>query len=116
MDKRTYTPKAFSKMNQYHKSVLLQEVIDFLQPKPGKLYIDATIGGGGHSFEILKFGTKVLGIDRDPEAIEHINRQFQISNFKFQIGRDLILARGNFNNLAQIAKSAGFVKVDGILF
>ena len=103
-------------MNQYHKSVLLQEVIDFLQPKPGKLYIDATIGGGGHSFEILKFGTKVLGIDRDPEAIEHINRQFQISNFKFQIGRDLILARGNFNNLAQIAKSAGFVKVDGILF
>lgn len=45
-------------MNNYHVPVLLREIIDFLQIKKGKKYIDATIGGGGHSLEILKRGEK----------------------------------------------------------
>lgn len=103
-------------MNQYHKSVLLGEVIDFLQPKPGKLYIDATIGGGGHSFELLKYGAKVLGIDRDPEAIEHVEKEVISHKSKVRIGKDLILVNGNFNKIGEIAKFYGFTKVDGIVF
>ena len=81
---------------KYHTSALLQEIIQFLDPKPDKRIIDATIGGGGHTFEILEKGAKVVGIDSDPDAIEHVRNQFQIStrprpsrdevgNFKFQM-------------------------------
>lgn len=96
-------------MNLAHVSVLKREAIKFLNVvKPGKLYIDATAGGGGHTEEILKLGGKVLAIDRDPEAIKHIKNQFK--NCK------LILAQGNFSNISQIAQSHGFTSVDGILF
>lgn len=92
----------------FHTPVLLDEVIDFLNPSPGKTYIDATIGGAGHTFALLKKGAKVLGIDRDPDAIahvrEHINSQL------------LTLAQGNFSKIGEIARSNGFIKVDGILF
>ena len=92
----------------YHKSVLLQEVVKFLDPKPGKVFIDATIGGGGHTEELLKHGSKVLGIARDPEAISYVLD-------KWKIAENLILAHGNFSQIAQIAKDNGFADVDGIL-
>ena len=98
---------------KYHTPVLLQEVIKFLDPKPDQKFIDATIGGGGHTFEILKRGAKVLGIDRDPQSIEHINKEIQNSKFE---GRNLILIQGNFAKIGEIARSNGFTKVDGILF
>ena len=98
---------------KYHIPALLQKVIEFLDPKPDKKFIDATIGGGGHTLEILKRGGKVLGIDRDPEAIKHIKREVQSSRFKFQ---SLISAQGNFANIGEIAKSNGFTNVGGILF
>lgn len=120
-------------MNGFHTSVLTKEVIDFLRPSKGKLFIDATAGGGGHTFELLRRGAKVLALDRDPEAIEHIKSNInyhvkdplrseasevrqrrQISNIK--IGRDLILVRGNFNRVGEIAKANGFGAVSGILF
>lgn len=93
----------------YHAPVLLQTVLDFLRPKPGDLFIDATIGGGGHTEGILKKGAKVLGIDRDPEAIEHIKRELKI-------GENLRLAKGNFSDIGQIARENGFGKVNGIIF
>lgn len=110
----------------YHTPVLLQTVLDFTNPKPGDLFIDTTVGGGGHTFEILKRGARILGIDRDPEAIEHVTKKCQMSlstrnslkasNVKYQIGEDLVLAQGNFSNIGQIARANGFNKVDGILF
>lgn len=100
----------------YHTPVLLQEILKFLDPGPGKLFIDATCGGGGHTQALLESGAKVLGIDRDPEAIEHIKKQFKILNFKFKIGRDLILVNSNFNQIRDIAIQNGFNSVDGILF
>ena len=103
-------------MSQYHQSVLLQEAIKFLNVKPQHLYIDATIGGGGHTRQILRRGGKVLGIDSDPESIAHLNIKFKIENLKLKIGEDLILAQGNFNRIADIARSHGFSKVSGILF
>lgn len=103
-------------MSQYHESVLLQEAIKFLNVKPQHLYIDATIGGGGHARQILRRGGKVLGIDRDPESIAHLNKKFRSENLKLKIGEDLILVQRNFNRITDIARSHGFSKVSGILF
>lgn len=100
----------------YHEPVLLQTVLEFIDPKPGNLFIDATVGGGGHTREILKRGAKVLGIDRDPEAIEHIKHELEIGNLKLEIGENLRLARGNFSDIGQIARENGFGKVNGIIF
>lgn len=96
-------------MKNFHTSVLLNEAIDFLDVKQGNLYIDATAGGGGHTFEILKRGGNVLAIDRDPEAIRHIKNQFQI-------GKDLVIVESNFNRIFQLAIENGFGHVSGILF
>ena len=96
-------------MKKYHQSVLLRESIDLLNVKKGDLYIDATAGGGGHTFEILKLGAKVLAIDRDPEAIEHIKNQFKIE-------KNLRVVNGNFSNIEKIAKENAFENVSGIIF
>ena len=96
-----------------HEPVLLQEVIKYLDPKPQEKFIDATVGLGGHTFKILAQGAKVLGIDRDPQAIEHIKKEVQGSRIKVQ---NLILVQGNFANIGQIAKNKSFFKVSGILF
>ena len=103
-------------MSQFHKSVLLKEVLEYLKPAPGKLFIDATAGGGGHTFELLALGAKVLAIDRDQEAIEHIKSEVRSRKSEVKIGEDLILACSNFNKISEIAKRNGFKKVDGILF
>ncbi len=95
----------------FHTSVLLKEAIDGLKVQKGQKYIDATIGGGGHTKAILERGGLVLGIDQDPESIEFVkaNLKSQISNLK------LILHRGNFRQIEKIAKENGFEKVSGIL-
>ena len=96
-------------MNNYHTSVLLQEVLDYLELKRGKWYIDATLGGGGHTQAILERGCRVLGIDVDQDALNHV-RQRLGSN------EDLVLARGNFREIDTLAKEHGLEKVSGILF
>jgi 16S rRNA (cytosine1402-N4)-methyltransferase len=55
----------------YHRPVLAAEAIELLQPRPGGLIVDATCGGGGHSEAILRAGADVLGLDQDPDAIQH---------------------------------------------
>ncbi len=95
-------------MNNYHQSVLLKEAITGLRVEKNKEYIDATVGGGGHSFEILRMQGIVLGIDVDQEALEHIN--------KFGKPENLTLARGNFRDIDKIAADTNFDKVAGIIF
>ncbi len=101
-------------MDEFHTSVLQTEVATFLDVQEGKKYIDATLGGGGHTFEILKKGGRVLGIDVDEEAIDYV--KFRIQNSEFRIGQDVILARGNFKHIGEIARAHGFERVDGVLF
>ncbi|MFA6410222.1 MAG: 16S rRNA (cytosine(1402)-N(4))-methyltransferase RsmH [Candidatus Buchananbacteria bacterium] len=99
-------------MRNFHQPVMLGEVIHYLQPKAGDNFIDCTLGGGGHTEELLKRiapSGKVLGIDLDPLAIQ--TTQEAIKNHK---GR-LIIAKGNFSDLAQIVKENKFTKVKGIL-
>lgn len=99
-------------MNSFHKPVLLKEVIDNLGVKPEGIYIDATIGGGGHTEEILKRNARVLGIDQDQEALDFINkRRDKIIN-----SQNLTLVKGNFKDLDRIAHLHGFNKADGIIF
>jgi len=95
-----------------HTPVLLQKTVELLDPAPGKLFIDATCGFGGHTEELVKKGSKVLGIDRDPEAIGHLRKSLG-SRVK---SKRLTLVQGNFADIGQIAREAGFGKVDGILF
>lgn len=101
---------------EFHTPVLLQEVIKGLNVQPGKKYIDATLGGGGHAFEILKRGGKVLGIDVDEEAIEYVKSRIQSANWRIRIGKDVVLIRGNFRDVSEIAKEHGFDSVAGVLF
>jgi len=91
-----------------HIPVLQKEVLEYLNPKPNENFIDATIGGGGHALAILEKilpRGKVLGIDWDPEMIQHLKPS-----------GNLILVCDNFVNLKEIVKKKNFGKVSGILF
>ena len=95
-----------------HKSVLLQKAIDGLEIKSGDIFVDGTLGGGGHSEEVCKrFGdkVKVIGIDMDSEAILRAEKRLSDQNFK------AIFLQGNFRNIDAILNSAGIEKVDKIL-
>jgi len=61
----------------YHVPVMVREVVSYLQPERGGLYFDGTVGGGGHSEAILEAGetARVIGVDRDPEALEGAARR-----------------------------------------
>lgn len=102
-------------MNNYHKSVLLQEVLDLLAVKPGKQYIDATLGGGGHTAAILAAGGDVLGIDVDEDALKFVREKEGRKSEVESQGR-LVLAKGNFKDIAIVAREHGFNQIAGILF
>lgn len=96
----------------YHEPVLLTEVVDHLVTDCSGIYIDCTIGGGGHSIAILKRLTKhglLIGIDRDDEAITHARGR--LAPFKEQI----LLKRNSFSNLSAILEEERIQGVDGIL-
>ncbi|MBI4544566.1 MAG: 16S rRNA (cytosine(1402)-N(4))-methyltransferase RsmH [Gemmatimonadetes bacterium] len=80
----------------YHVPVLLREVLDFLDPARGGLYFDGTVGGGGHGEAILEAaGTRLLGVDRDPEALDAAARRLA----RFEERVDLV--QGNFADVAE---------------
>ena len=95
-----------------HVPVLLNEVIESLQLKPGFNIIDCTLGDGGHTEKILEHigpTGKVLGIDADPEAI--LQAKKYLYNFQDQVS----FARENFSELKKIATENNFFPVQGIL-
>ncbi|MBA7530875.1 Ribosomal RNA small subunit methyltransferase H [subsurface metagenome] len=95
-----------------HQPVLIKEVIELLQPRPGKILVDATIGSGGHSellLGLIESSGKLIGIDRDKETL-NIARE-RLKNYQTQ----LILLCDNFINLPHILKELDIEKVDGVL-
>ena len=101
-------------METQHVPVMLEEVLKYLQPEPGGHYIDGTLGGGGHTEAILERSApdgKVLGIDTDVEALARVRERLAES---VSSGR-LVLAQGNFAELARIVDEAGFVSIQAIL-
>lgn len=97
-----------------HKPVLLQEALDYLNPLPGKVMIDCTLGGGGHSKAILERilpGGKLLALDQDIEAIEAASKVLSPlgeNNYK--------IFHSNFKELKSVLKQTTYEKVDGILY
>ena len=95
-----------------HKSVLLWECIDALNIRPDGVYVDGTLGGGGHSLEICRRLTtgRLIGIDRDPTAMEAAKKRLA------RHMRKVTLVHGNFENLDTILDDLGIDRVDGMLF
>ncbi|MDD5491336.1 MAG: 16S rRNA (cytosine(1402)-N(4))-methyltransferase RsmH [bacterium] len=96
----------------YHQPVMLKEAVTLLDIKKGGVYVDATIGGGGHAQEVLeKVGSDglLIGLDQDQSAIEHCQELFQ--------GRkNIILEQANFRDLSRVLDQRKIKEIDGILF
>ncbi len=89
-----------------HIPVLYQEALDFLKVEPGKVYVDATLGGAGHTRGILERGGLVLGLDQDPEAVARAQA----------LGLPgLRVYQANFRRLEEVLRQAGVEEVAGIL-
>lgn len=95
---------------KFHLPVLVEEVIRFLKLRPGAWFLDATVGDGGHALTILNHGGRVLGVDRDPEAIATARQRLTAN------GDQLVLRQGRFSELSCLAREAGIVRFSGILF
>jgi 16S rRNA (cytosine1402-N4)-methyltransferase len=104
-------PPEFSSRNLpfYHAPVLLAEVIDLLQPAPGKLFFDGTLGGGGHSEALLQHGARVVAMDQDTNALKHATERLKPFASQF------CALRGNFRRFPQIVEETGVSGFDGML-
>lgn len=98
-------------MSYEHKSVLLEETIENLLIKPDGIYVDGTLGGGGHSYEIAKRLScgRLIGIDQDEAAIMAASER--LSEYKDKV----TIIRSNYCNLKQVLAGCGISLVDGIL-
>jgi 16S rRNA (cytosine1402-N4)-methyltransferase len=94
-----------------HQSVLPRETLDLLDLAPGKTFLDATLGLGGHAEAILSAGAgiRLIGIDQDTEAIRYA--QVRLERF----GDRVTIVYSNFSNVRAALRDAGIEKVDGIL-
>lgn len=95
-----------------HQPVLYQEVLEALQPRDGGLYVDGTVGLGGHASGILQASApdgRLLGLDVDPQALELATKTLA------EFGQRAVLKRGSYGDMAQHMAEIGWRKVDGIL-
>ena len=97
-------------INFGHTSVLLFETVGSLNIIPGGCYVDGTLGGGGHAFEVCKrLGNgRLIGIDQDGDAIEAASKRLMAFQDKITI------VRSNYRRIAQVLEELGIEKVDGI--
>lgn len=93
----------------YHESVLLAETLERLGPTQGRLFVDCTLGGGGHSEALLEGGARVIGLDQDAEAIAHASARLARFGDRFQA------VRGNFGQIGDILDGLGVPPFDGAL-
>ena len=93
----------------YHLPVFPAEIAAWMEAGPGKFIIDGTVGGGGHSEIFLKAGARVLGIDRDPEALAHARER--LADF----GNRFASWEGNFSRLGEIPEIRDGGRADGLL-
>lgn len=98
-----------------HFPVLTKEVIQYLAPRKGKKYIDATVGEGGHAWLILKKIVpkgKLLGLDLNKEVLEETKKEAKKRGWE----KNIVLVQESFANLEKVVKERGFCPVAGILF
>ena len=95
-----------------HYSVLLEETIENLNVRPGGIYVDGTLGGGGHAYEVcklLKGQGRFIGIDQDADAICAAGERLS------EYGDLVTIVRSNYCNMRQVLHDLGIDKVDGIV-
>ena len=95
-----------------HRAVLLNEALSYLDPQPGRRYIDATFGAGGHTQALLERaapGGAVLALDLDDAALDAGRQAFR------DYGARLTLIKANFRDIDRVAAEQGFLNVDGVL-
>ncbi len=93
-----------------HTSVLLEETIEGLKIKPQGIYVDGTLGGGGHSGEIVKrleTGGRLIGIDQDEAAIKAAGEHLKEFEDKVTI------IRSNYRNTRSVLSAIGITQIDG---
>lgn len=99
-------------MEFHHVSVLLNETIDSLNIRPDGVYVDGTLGGGGHSLEIVKRLSekgRLIGLDRDENAIQAASER--LKGYKDKI----TFVRSNYDRFPEIMQELGLARVDGIV-
>ncbi|MDY0268258.1 16S rRNA (cytosine(1402)-N(4))-methyltransferase RsmH [Trichloromonas sp.] len=95
-----------------HRSVLVAEVLHWLAPRPGGIYLDGTLGGGGHARLILEASSpdgRVIGLDRDPAALKKAG--VVLAPF----GERALLRHANFSEASEVLAELGIAGVDGML-
>jgi 16S rRNA (cytosine1402-N4)-methyltransferase len=95
-----------------HASVMPDEVLSCLQPKPGEIFLDGTVGGGGHSRLILEATApdgRLIGLDRDLAALDEAGRVLA------PYGDRVVLLHRNFSEIEQVLKELGIDALDGLL-
>ena len=109
--KNSFLKNSESEPSSIHTSVLLAETLEFLQPENGGLYVDATLGMGGHSEALLESSSrvKVIGIDQDTEAIAIAEKRLD------KFGERFKAIHSNFSQIGKIIEREKIEKIDGIL-
>jgi 16S rRNA (cytosine1402-N4)-methyltransferase len=92
-----------------HESVLADEITAYLRPAPGKLLLDGTLGGGGHSARLLAEGAHVIGVDKDPRALAAA--QARLARY----GEAFRAVRADFRDARNVLDALGISGVDGAL-
>jgi len=92
-----------------HATVLAEETVDLLRPAPGELFLDGTLGGGGHSERLLERGARVIGTDRDPRAIAAARARLA------RFGAAFRAVQADFRDAENVLRSLGVEQVDGAL-
>ncbi len=93
----------------YHVPVLLEEVMLHLAPKAGDVFVDATLGGGGHSEALLQSGATVIGFDQDAEAIHFTNKRLAGFRDRFRA------VQSNFQHAESELQKLGITQINGVL-
>lgn len=97
-------------MAEYHVPVMLNEVLDALMVKQGGIYLDGTLGGGGHSSAILSRGGKLIALDRDDDALSEARARFERNGYD-----GYTIVKSNFKNAGQVLDELKIDKIDGAL-
>jgi len=92
-----------------HRTVLLEEAVQLLQPGPGKVIVDGTVGGGGHSEALLARGAEVIGLDRDGRALEAAGARLARYGARFHP------VRADFATVPEVLADLGRPPADGLL-